>query len=137
MNDDLNLNGNEWLALNYALAVLLSDGLTSNQMNILGNFLCAVGQNMLLLQAWLSSCPASNPVYHIDISKIACSKTESSNSKTSETLDEKAALAQKIADLEGQLTEIKNALLSKQLQDKPNGDADRQSEDSHRQKDKQ
>ncbi len=39
------------------LAIILSDKLNEDQLNILGNFVEAVGQNILLIQAIVSSNP--------------------------------------------------------------------------------
>lgn len=41
------------------LAIILSDKLNEDQLNILGNFVEAVGQNILLIQATVSSVPSS------------------------------------------------------------------------------
>lgn len=41
------------------LAIIVSDDLNANQLNILGNFVEAVGQNILLIQAVVSSEPSS------------------------------------------------------------------------------
>lgn len=115
-NDDFfQLSPNEWLALNYALTVFLANGLNSNQLNIIGNFLCAVGQNMLLLQAWIGSCPNSNAVYYTDNHLIQCTQS------TSESPDsEIETMKKKLAELENQLANLINILLTKEAQDKPN-----------------
>jgi hypothetical protein len=41
------------------LAIILSDNLNEDQLSILGNFVEAVGQNLLLIQAVVSSNPPS------------------------------------------------------------------------------
>ena len=41
------------------LAIILSDNLNEDQLSILGNFVEAVGQNILLIQAVVSSNPPS------------------------------------------------------------------------------
>lgn len=41
------------------LAIIVSDNLNEDQLNILGNFVEAVGQNILLIQAIVSSNPPS------------------------------------------------------------------------------
>ncbi|MBR0325865.1 MAG: hypothetical protein IIX11_07035, partial [Selenomonadales bacterium] len=42
------------------ISLLLSEGLNENELNILGNFIEAVGQNILLIQATVSSRPTDN-----------------------------------------------------------------------------
>lgn len=51
------LNSNELIALNLLLTAALSHGLDANQLNVLGNFICALGQNMLIIQARISALP--------------------------------------------------------------------------------
>lgn len=55
------LNGNEQVTLAAVVAILLSEGLNQNQLNILGNFLEGIGQNILLIQAVTSSQPNTEP----------------------------------------------------------------------------
>lgn len=55
--DFFSLNSNELIALNLLLTVALSHGLDANQLNVLGNFICALGQNMLVIQARISALP--------------------------------------------------------------------------------
>ncbi len=116
-DDVFHLTANEWLSLNYALAVLLSDGLNANQLNVVGNFLCAVGQNILLLQAWLGSCPNVNAIYYINNCQIQCAKHTAAE-------QELAALAEKITGLENQMEQIAQLSLAQHAQDKPYDDAD-------------
>lgn len=53
------LTGEEQTALAALLAVFIARELNQNQMNILGNFLEGVGQNILIIQAVVSSQPQS------------------------------------------------------------------------------
>lgn len=50
------LSGEEQVVIAAALAFLMSEGLTSNQLNILGNFIEAIGQNILVI----ASQPGNN-----------------------------------------------------------------------------
>lgn len=52
------LSANEQITLAAILAIILSDGLTADQLGILGNFFEALGQNLLLTQAIVPSQPA-------------------------------------------------------------------------------
>ena len=54
------LSANEQVTLALIVALLLSEGLNENELNILGNFIEAVGQNILLVQAIVSSRPTDN-----------------------------------------------------------------------------
>lgn len=49
------LTADQQATLALIIALYLSDGLNENQLNILGNFIEAVGQNLLLIQAVVSS----------------------------------------------------------------------------------
>ncbi len=51
------LSANEQAVLALLLALAFSSGLNEDQLNILGNFIEAVGQNILLIQAVVSSTP--------------------------------------------------------------------------------
>lgn len=62
-SDLFSLSINELIALNILLTLLLSDGLNSNQLNILGNFFEALGQNILIIQALVGAEPNPNAVY--------------------------------------------------------------------------
>lgn len=53
------LSANEQTALALVISLLLSEGLNENELNILGNFIEAVGQNILLIQAVVSSVPTA------------------------------------------------------------------------------
>ena len=62
------LSANEQALLALLIALLLSNGLNENQLNILGNFIEAVGQNLLLIQAVISVLPNSNDTSACNIS---------------------------------------------------------------------
>lgn len=51
------LDSEQQVLLAALLAIILSDKLNENQLNILGNFVESVGQNILLIQAVVSSDP--------------------------------------------------------------------------------
>lgn len=53
------LTADQQITLALIIAIYLSDGLNENQLNILGNFIEAVGQNILLVQAVISSTPTT------------------------------------------------------------------------------
>jgi outer membrane murein-binding lipoprotein Lpp len=53
------LDSEQQVLLASLLAIILSDKLNEDQLNILGNFVEAVGQNILLIQAIVSSDPPS------------------------------------------------------------------------------
>ncbi len=51
------LDSEQQVLLAALLAIILSDKLNVNQLNILGNFIESLGQNILLIQAVVSSDP--------------------------------------------------------------------------------
>lgn len=53
------LDSEQQVLLAALLAILVSDKLNEDQLNILGNFIEALGQNILLIQAIISSNPPS------------------------------------------------------------------------------
>jgi hypothetical protein len=53
------LDSEQQVLLAALLAIILSDKLNEDQLNILGNFVESVGQNILLIQAVVSSDPPS------------------------------------------------------------------------------
>ena len=60
MEDDFfSLNSNELISLSILLTVVFSNQLNANQLNILGNFLCSLGQNILVIQAVIGANPVS------------------------------------------------------------------------------
>ncbi|SFM29011.1 hypothetical protein [Pelosinus propionicus] len=78
------------------LAILASDKLSEEQLSILGNFVEAVGQNILLIQAVVSSKPTST-------NSDSSSKTQVQDLQNSITLlqQDLETLKAKIAALEG------------------------------------
>lgn len=58
------LTVSELLTLNFVLSLAFAQGLNSNQLNILGNFICGLGQEILVIQAIVGSLPDSNYVYY-------------------------------------------------------------------------
>jgi hypothetical protein len=55
------LGADEQVTLAAIAAIVLSKGLDADQLGILGNFLLGVGQNLLIVQAVVSSQPETNP----------------------------------------------------------------------------
>lgn len=53
------LDSEQQVLLAALLAIIVSENLNENQLNILGNFVEAVGQNILLIQAIVSSNPST------------------------------------------------------------------------------
>lgn len=64
------LSADEQITLAFIFALLLSDGLNENELNILGNFIEAVGQNILLIQAVVSSQPTDNTTSYNNFAEI-------------------------------------------------------------------
>lgn len=73
------------------LAIILSDKLNEDQLNILGNFVEAVGQNILLIQAIVSSIPSS---------------TQSDNSSTTQVQNLQISINMLQQDLENMKAKI-------------------------------
>jgi hypothetical protein len=65
-NNFYTLSPNELLSLNLLLTVLFANGLNSNQLNILGNFICAVGQNILSIQTIIDGLPNEDATYNFN-----------------------------------------------------------------------
>ena len=67
------LTSDEQVTLALIFALFLSKGLNENELNILGNFIEAVGQNILLIQAAVSAQTTNNTpfcVNSIDIQEL-------------------------------------------------------------------
>lgn len=64
--DFYSLSSNELLSLNLSLTILLANGLNANQLNILGNFIAALGQNILFLQAVIDALPEEDATYQFN-----------------------------------------------------------------------
>lgn len=85
------LDSNEQVILAALIALLLSNGLNANQLNILGNFVEAVGQNMLLIQAVVSS---------------STQQSDTSGCNCAEVQDALAVFLEKLAVLEGKVATL-------------------------------
>jgi len=90
------LDSEQQVLLAALLAIIVSENLNENQLNILGNFVEAVGQNILLIQAIVSSNPSST-------TSDSSSNTEVENLQESmnRLQQELEAMKAKIAALEG------------------------------------
>jgi hypothetical protein len=90
------LDSEQQVLLAALLAIIVSDKLNEDQLNILGNFVEAVGQNLLLIQAIVSSNP---PTTESDSS----SNTQVENLEKSITMlhQDLETMKAKIAALEG------------------------------------
>jgi len=67
------LSADEQVILALIFSLILSEGLNENELNILGNFINAVGQNILLIQAAVSAQTTDNTpfcVNSIDIQEL-------------------------------------------------------------------
>lgn len=90
------LDSEQQVLLAALIAIIVSDKLNENQLNILGNFVEAVGQNILLIQAIVSSSPTTTD-------SDSSSNTEVENLQESMTRlqQELETMKAKIAALEG------------------------------------
>lgn len=111
-NDLFSLSINELLALNILLTLLLSDGLNSNQLNILGNFFEALGQNILIIQALVSAEPNPNAMYCLN--KPNCFLPNFTASASTNFITE-----ERFRCLETRLYKLET-ILTEKIQDKPN-----------------
>lgn len=98
--DFFNLSANELLALNLILTLVFCNGLNENQMNILGNFISALGENILLVQAKISTNPHQNFIYYIN---NGCAEPPVENN-----------LPKEIADLKNRLKTLETLLAAKE-----------------------
>ena len=90
------LDSEQQVLLAALLAIIVSENLNENQLNILGNFVEAVGQNILLIQAVVSSSPSatdSNSSSHTEVENL-----QESMNRLQQELE---AMKAKIAALEG------------------------------------
>lgn len=85
------LDSEQQVLLAALLALILSDKLNEDQLNILGNFVESVGQNILLIQAIVSSIPSS---------------TQSDNSSTSQVQDLQKSIDMLQQDLENMKAKV-------------------------------
>lgn len=115
--DFFSLNSNELLALNLLLTAALSNGLNANQLNVLGNFICALGQNMLVIQARIGALPgqARYTLHGEQACPSACPGGNSNNSA--------ASLENELQKCQERLTALENFLQkqsgAKETQDQP------------------
>lgn len=100
------LSANELLALDFILALLLANRLNSNQLNILGNFLCGLGQGILTIQAVVGALPG-NAVYSI------CSNPAYEGSPAASSTSAPENMYEEIQTLKERLTALE-ALLAAQ-----------------------
>ncbi|WP_110952834.1 hypothetical protein [Anaerosinus massiliensis] len=100
------LSPEESLSLNLLLTLIFSNGLNSNQLNILGNFICALGQNILVVQTIIGALPDDSAIYQIN--QKSCLKdserTETTQKQLINLQIELAQLKDKILRLEKELT---------------------------------
>lgn len=101
-NNFFDLSSNELLSLNLLLTIILANGLNSNQLNILGNFICALGQNILTIQAVIGSLPDSNATYMI-LGDAHCLASTDTNTNHEATV---IGLANEISELKEKITQL-------------------------------
>lgn len=90
------LDSEQQVLLAALLAIIISEKLNEDQLNVLGNFIEALGQNILLIQAILSSNPPSTE-------SDSSSKTQVQNLQKSINMlqQDLETMKAKIAALEG------------------------------------
>jgi hypothetical protein len=104
-NNFYTLSPNELLSLNLLLTILFANGLNSNQLNILGNFICAVGQNILSIQTIIDGLPDENAVYLFN--QTTCDAKIIATSTNQELLTE---LQKEVLALKAKLLQIEKEL---------------------------
>lgn len=110
MEDDFfALNSNELISLNILLTILLSNQLNSNQLNIIGNFLCGLGQNILIIQAVIGANPDPNAIYTI-CSSNHTNETNENDSNSVDTATQISELESKINTLTDKITTLESSL---------------------------
>lgn len=108
MEDDFfSLNSNELLSLSILLTVVFSNQLNANQLNILGNFLCSLGQNILVIQAVIGANPNPKAIYTI-CSSDQTSTTNENNSNSVDTATQLSELESKINTLTEKMTTLES-----------------------------
>lgn len=90
------LDSEQQVLLAALLAIIVSENLNENQLNILGNFVEAVGQNILLIQAIVSSSPSAT-----DSDSSSNTEVENLQESMNRLQQELEAMKAKIAALEG------------------------------------
>jgi prefoldin subunit 5 len=89
------LDSEQQVLLAALIAIIVSDKLNENQLNILGNFVEAVGQNILLIQAIVSSSPSAT-----DSDSSSNTEVENLQESMNRLQQELEAMKAKIAALE-------------------------------------
>jgi hypothetical protein len=64
------LSADEQVILALIFSLILSEGFNENELNILGNFIEAVGQNILLIQAAVSAQTTDNTPFCVNSTAI-------------------------------------------------------------------
>ncbi|MDF2930341.1 MAG: hypothetical protein K0Q75_2579 [Anaerospora sp.] len=90
------LESEQQVLLAALLAIIVSENLNENQLNILGNFVEAVGQNILLIQAIVSSSPSTT-----DSDSSSNTEVENLQESMNRLQQELETMKAKIAALEG------------------------------------
>lgn len=90
------LDSEQQVLLAALIAIIVSENLNENQLNILGNFVEAVGQNILLIQAIVSSSPSAT-----DSDSSSNTEVENLQESMNRLQQELEAMKCKIAALEG------------------------------------
>ncbi|HAK74108.1 MAG TPA: hypothetical protein DCP36_12005 [Sporomusaceae bacterium] len=90
------LDSEQQVLLAALIAIIVSENLNENQLNILGNFVEAVGQNILLIQAIVSSSPSAT-----DSDSSSNTEVENLQESMNRLQQELEAMKAKIAALEG------------------------------------
>lgn len=117
-----NRSANELTVLNFLLTFLLSDGLNSNQLTILGNFLCSLGQGILTIQGFVGA-QQGDAVYQFDCDAVYCPSDTKPNRKEADA-DPYGDLQRQLADLQEKIARMEAQLALKETQHNPNHDAD-------------
>ncbi len=90
------LDSEQQVLLAALIAIIVSENLNENQLNILGNFVEAVGQNIFLIQAIVSSSPSAT-----DSDSSSNTEVENLQESMNRLQQELEAMKAKIAALEG------------------------------------
>lgn len=105
--DFYSLSSNELLSLNLILTILLANGLNANQLNILGNFIAALGQNILFLQAVIDALPEEDATYQFN----QCDTKPVSNTFKQDAMTN---LQKEVLELKAKLTQLERELSLKE-----------------------
>lgn len=107
--DFYSLSSNELLSLNLILTTLLANGLNATQLNILGNFIAALGQNILFLQAVIDALPEEDATYQFN--PTHCDTRPVLNTFNQDTMTN---LQKEVLELKAKLTQIEKELSFKE-----------------------